>query len=162
MEGTGAGKALMPPPPPRAPRAPVTPVKSDAVNFQMATTANRHSMLVKAFDHLNHLEVNGLANDQLHEQLMQSVSKAIGPEVGTQAKDDIGVHVYNSTPELVMAGIVNIKSRHEIILTIHRNNKKSLIYKKRFLKNKPSCADHDLSALKLLSDAAGSRASNEK
>ena len=100
-------------------------------------------MLVKAFDHLNCLEVNGLDNDHLHEQLMEGVTKAIGPEIGNPAKHDMGAHVYNSTPELVKAGIVNLKSRQEITLTIYRKNKKSLIYKKRIHNNKPLCSDHD-------------------
>lgn len=128
----------------------------------MATSVSRHSMLVKAFDHLNRLEVNGLGNDQLHEQLMEGVMKAIGPELGNPAKDETGAHVYCSTPKLVKAGIVNLKSRQEIILTINRDNKKSLIYKKRILKHKPSCSDHDTFPLKLLSEAAGSRSSDEK
>jgi len=143
----------MPPPPPRPP---VTPANPDAPQLQMATNVSRHAMLVKAFDHLNNLEVNGMDNDYLHEQLMEGVMKAIGPYVGTPVSEDTGAHVYLSTPELVTAGIVNLKSCQEIILTIYRKNKKSLIYKKRILKRKPPCAAHATSPLKLLSEVAGS------
>ena len=40
-------------------------------------------------------------------------------------------------PEMVKAGMVNVHSHQEVIFTIYRHNKTSLLVKKRTLKKKP-------------------------
>lgn len=107
----------------------------EPVQYFMATTISRHSLLVKAFDYLHKLQSNRLQNDMKYEQLMNGVVAAIGFDIGTRNAADLAAHVYKNTHEIVKAGLVNVNTRHEVILTIYRKNKKSLTYTRRMLKN---------------------------
>ena len=134
---------------PLAPRAPVTPEDSQLV---MTTTPQRHYKLVQAFDHLYFLESNLKDNDKKHKELMAYVFQVIGPYIGSPEWDNVGVHVYSSTPFLIKAGVVNVKSRCEIILTIHRGNNKGLFYEMRTIQEDIKCDASSESLLNILSD----------
>ena len=121
--------------------------------YQVPITTSRHSMLLSAFDHLHELETKGLDNDVHHTQLMAGVVKIVGDDIGTHDKDEIGAHVYKSDASMIKAGLVNVKSKQEIIITLDRKNKKSLIFKKRVLKTNPIVHNRDASCLDLLTQA---------
>lgn len=120
--------------------------------YQVAITTSRHSMLLSAFDHLHELEAKGLDNDTHHKQLMTGVVKIVGADIGTHNMDEVGAHVYKSNASVIKAGVINVKSRKEIIITLDRQNKKSLIFKKRVLKTNPKVDNRNVS-LELLTQA---------
>lgn len=141
---------------PLAPRAPVTTAKPirepEDSQLVMTTTPQRHYKLVEAFDHLYFLETNLKDNDKKHKKLMAYVFQVIGPYIGSPEWDNVGVHVYSSTPFLIKAGVVNVKSRCEIILTIHRGNNKGLFYEMRTIQEDIKCDASSESLLNILSD----------
>lgn len=128
-------------------------VQATDLSYQVPITASRHSMLLSAFDHLHELETKGLDNDVHHTQLMTGVVKIVGDDIGTHNKDEIGAHVYDSDASMIKAGVINVKSKQEIIITLDRKNKKSLIFKKRVLNTPPIVHNRDALCLDLLTQA---------
>jgi hypothetical protein len=121
--------------------------------FRVPVTVSRHSLLLTAFDHLHTLETKNMDNDERHGQLMEGVAKVVGQDIGTCNLDNMGVHVYSSDESALKAGVINIGTREELIIKLKRDDKRSIICKKRVLKFKPKCSTSAVGGLDMLANA---------
>lgn len=92
-------------------------------------------------------------NDDKHAELMKGVAKVVGDVIGTYELDNIGVHVYSSDESALQAGVINMGTREELIISLKRHDKRRVIYKKRVVKAKPTKTGRAPVGLELLTAA---------